>query len=107
MTRQINVLNCQPDVLFMALLHIENKLAQESLQEFYGRQPMDPAATLMLLLPTMDMGRVIVRYLRIRSEPEILLVQRMKIRHHIFPDTTTIRLSNVWHGPLADPKQAT
>ena len=48
MTRQINVLDCQPDVLLLALTHIENKLAQESLQEFYGRQkiPMDPAATL-------------------------------------------------------------
>ena len=50
MTRQINVLDCQPDVLLLALPHIENKLslAQEPLQEFYGRQkiPMDPAATL-------------------------------------------------------------
>ena len=48
MTRQITVLDCQPDVLLLALPHIENKLAQEPLQEFYGRQkiPMDPAATL-------------------------------------------------------------
>ena len=48
MTRQINVLDCQPDVLLLALPHIKNKLAQEPLQEFYGRQkiPMDPAATL-------------------------------------------------------------
>ena len=48
MTRQINVLDCQPDVLLLALPHIENKLAQEPLQEFYGRQniPMNPAATL-------------------------------------------------------------
>ena len=48
MTRQINVLDCQPDVLLLALPHIENKLAQEPLQEFYGRQkiPMDTAATL-------------------------------------------------------------
>ena len=48
MTRQINVLDCQPDVLLLALPHIENKPAHEPLQEFYGRQkiPMDPAATL-------------------------------------------------------------
>ena len=48
MTRQINVLDCQPDALLLALPHIENKLAQEPLQEFHGRQkiPMDPAATL-------------------------------------------------------------
>ena len=48
MTRQTNVLDCQQDVLLLALPHIENKLAQDSLQEFYGRQkvPMDPAATL-------------------------------------------------------------
>ena len=38
MTRQINVLDCQPDVLLLALPHIENKLAQESLKVFYGRQ---------------------------------------------------------------------
>ena len=48
MTRQKNVLDCQPGVLLLALPHIENKLAQESVQEFYGRKkiPMDPAATL-------------------------------------------------------------
>ncbi len=48
MTRHINVLDCQPDVLLLELPHIENKLAQASLQEFYGRHkiPMDPAATL-------------------------------------------------------------
>ncbi len=48
MTKQINVLDCQPDVLLFVLPHIENKQAQEPLQEFYGRQenPMDPAATL-------------------------------------------------------------
>ena len=50
MTRQINVLDCQPDALLLALPHIENKLAQESVQEFNGRQKipraMDPAATM-------------------------------------------------------------
>jgi hypothetical protein len=48
MTRQINVIDCQPDVFILALPHIENKLAQESLQEFYGRYqiPMDSAGTL-------------------------------------------------------------
>ena len=48
MTRQINVLDCKPVDLFLELAHIENKLAQAWLQEFYGRQeiPMDPVATL-------------------------------------------------------------
>ncbi len=46
--RQINILDCQPDVLHLALPHIEKKLAQEPLHESYGRQniPIDPAATL-------------------------------------------------------------
>ena len=30
MNRQINVIDCQPDVLLLALPNIENKLAQES-----------------------------------------------------------------------------
>ncbi len=48
MTRQMNVLDCQPDVLLLELPNFENKLAQELLQESYGRQkiPMDPAAKL-------------------------------------------------------------
>ena len=48
MTRKINVLYCLPDVLLLVLPHIENKLAQVSFQENYGRQkiPMDPAVTL-------------------------------------------------------------
>ena len=47
MTRQ-NVLDCKPVDLFLVLAHIENKVAQAWLQEFYGRQkiPMDPKATL-------------------------------------------------------------
>ena len=47
MTRQTNVLDCKPGI-FLALPHIENKLAQTWLQEFYGRQKisMDPKATL-------------------------------------------------------------
>jgi hypothetical protein len=36
MTRQINVLDRQPDVLLLVLPHIENKLAQELLQESYA-----------------------------------------------------------------------
>jgi hypothetical protein len=48
MTSQIYVLHCRPDVFLFALLYFENKLAQELLQESYGRQkiPMDPAAKL-------------------------------------------------------------
>ena len=48
MTRQTIVLYCKPVKLFLALPHIDNKLARAWLQEFYGRQkiPMDPAATL-------------------------------------------------------------
>ena len=101
MTRQINVLDCQPDVLLLALLHIENKLAQEPLQEFHGRQKisMDPAATLSEHhAPVTNDGYVmIISYSRIRSEPEFLRVQRMKIQHHILSDMTNIRLNNMLH----------
>jgi hypothetical protein len=38
MTRQVNVLDCKPDVLLLALSHFENKLARELLLESYGRQ---------------------------------------------------------------------
>ena len=98
-----DVLDCPPDVLLLVLPHIENKLAQESLQEFYGRQkiPMDPAATLSEHhAPVTNDGYVMhdrFIFLRIRSEPEILRVQRMKIQHHKFSDMTTIRLNNMWH----------
>ncbi len=44
MTRQLNALDCKPDILLLALPHFETKLVQELLQESYGRQkiPMDP-----------------------------------------------------------------
>ena len=60
MTRQINVLDCQPDVLLLALPHIENKLAQEPLQEFMEDRTFQwtlqqRCLNIMRPLPTMDM----------------------------------------------------
>jgi hypothetical protein len=38
---------CKPEDLFLALAHIENKLARAWLQKFYGGNiPIDPIATL-------------------------------------------------------------
>ena len=110
MTRQINVLDCQPDVLLLALPHTENKLAQEWSQECYGRQeiPMDPAATLSEHhAPVTNDGYVIHDHfifensfgarILASTKDEFLLVQRMKFQHHKLSDMTTIRLNNMWH----------
>ena len=106
MTRQINVLDCQPDVLLLALPHIENKLAQEPLQELYGRQkiPMDPAATLSEYHAPVTNDVYVMHDCFIfensfgaQNLASTNLLQRRKIQHHIFSDMTTIRLNNMWH----------
>ena len=100
MTRQTNVLDCKP-VNFLAVPHIESKLAQTWLQEFYGRHkiPMDPKATLSeYQVPVINDGYVTHdRLIFVNSFGARYLSLRMKIQHHIFPDMTTVRLNNMWH----------
>jgi hypothetical protein len=48
MTRQTNILACNPEELYLALAHIENKLARAWLRNFDGRKaiPIDSIAML-------------------------------------------------------------
>jgi hypothetical protein len=48
MTRQTNVLACKPEKLYLALAHVENKLARAWLRKFDGRKtiPIDSIAML-------------------------------------------------------------
>ena len=104
MTRQTNVPDCKP-IKLLALPHIEIKLAQTWLQEFYERQKIsiNPEATLSLHhVPVINDGfathdrNQIVSYSKIRLEPDIFRQLRMKIQHHICPDMMTIRLNYMW-----------
>ena len=88
MVRQINVLASKQDVLFLALIHIENdsELARLWLREFDGgeKNSMYPVATLSEHhVPDTDnvyMLRTTVSYSRIRLEPELSRLQSLYLK---------------------------
>jgi hypothetical protein len=83
MTRQTNVLGCKPEELYLALAHIENKLARAWMRKLYGRKQfpliqLQCCLNIMCSITTMDMRRISFPYSRIRLEPEISRLQGLK-----------------------------
>jgi hypothetical protein len=79
MNRQTTVLVCKPKELYLALAHIENKLARAWLHKFDGGKKI-PIDSIAMLCPitTMDMRRTTAPYSRNRLGPEISLLQGLK-----------------------------
>jgi hypothetical protein len=97
MNRQINVLDCQPDVLLLALPHFDNKRILPRVL-WKTEIPMDPAAMLSgYHAPFTNDGYVMRDHFILKYSFEtISLASTRDENHHKFSDLTTIRLNNMW-----------